>query len=488
LGIETPGRHNETIVAENSNVAGSPDGRQENTISTHRRLAVGLCALSVALLFGGFGEPVAVADTEPGGDAVSDTAGVGDQGEEPGATETEPTGGTPGAGVADTLPQLLGVFGTDPQPPSDHGETPEVSGGLTGPMALGGLTDDQPAAAPAVTTDNTGTDSSPAVTSQASNEPETVVSHTPESESGSSTADAASLTNAEVNSLSSGELNSQTNAEVNPPAGDPPAEEPAVVQPVTNPVASVESPASSPPAAPPVVGAAPANDVIKALAYFFIALTPDGVPYIKIPNNLLSLLGIPSVGEAATASLTAGGIGGSLLAGGLYNAVRTQLASSLSVPTGWPGMLIAPGDSAALASARAAAHPTPEGVGASGAVEQHPVGIKAVLAGGILPEQVRSVLQHTVDAVLAPFSVLALAALASPGVVGLLLLSVAGMFVGYRQARAASMLRAVGIARFVKAGPLGVVRSGGLVALHARPSPTARPQSTRTRGHLESVV
>jgi hypothetical protein len=151
-------------------------------------------------------------------------------------------------------------------------------------------------------------------------------------------------------------------------------------------------------------------------------------------------------------------------------------------------MLIAPGDSAALASARAAAHPTPEGVGASGAVEQRPVGIKAVLAGGILPEQVRSVLQHTVDAVLAPLSMLALAALASPGVVGLLLLSAAGMFVGYRQAKAASMLRAVGIARFVKAGPLGVVRSGGLVALHARPSTAARPESRRSRGVLETVA
>ena len=182
---------------------------------------------------------------------------------------------------------------------------------------------------------------------------------------------------------------------------------------------STRQPRRSRPAAPPVIGAAAANEVIKALAYFFIALTPDGVPYIKIPNNLLSLLGIPAMGEGGDRIATAGGIGGSLLAGGgLYTAARIQLASSLAVPTGWPGMLIAPGDSAALASARAVVHPTPEGVGASGAVEQHPVGIKAVLADGILPEQVRSVLQHTVDAVLAPLSMLALAALASPGVVG----------------------------------------------------------------------
>ena len=216
-------------------------------------------------------------------------------------------------------------------------------------------------------------------------------------------------------------------------------------------------------------------------------LTPDGVPYIKIPNDLLSLLGLAPTGDGAAPSLPVGGIGGGLLAGGgLYTAAAAQLAQVAR--TDWPGMLIAPGDSAALASARAAAHPSPEGVGASGAVEQHPVGIKAVLAGGIIPEQVRSVLQNTVDAVLAPLSVLALAALASPGVVGLLLLSIAGMFVGYRQARAASMLRAVGITRFVKAGPLGVVRSGGLVALHTRPSPAPRPESRRARRVLETVA
>jgi hypothetical protein len=428
-------------------------------MSTRMRLAAGVCALSVALLSAGPGGPVATAETDADG-SISNT--------------------------------------NDPQSPSqdgethDGGETQEAPGGLTGPMALGSSTGDQPGAT-AMTADNTGSGSSPAAASQESSQPETVVSHTLESSSDSQTSnvEAASLTNAEVNSLTSGEVNSSTDDQVNPPAGDPPAAEPAVVQPVTNAVESVEPPASSPPspppAAPPVVGAAAANDVIKALAYFFIALTPDGVPYIKIPNNLLSLLGIPAMGEAATASLTAGGIGGSLLAGGLYTAARIQLASSLSVPTGWPGMLIAPGDSAALASARAA-HPAPEGIGASGAVEEHPVGIKAVLTGGILPEQVRSVLQHTVDAVLAPLSMLALAALASPGVVGLLLLSAAGMFVGYRQAKAASMLRAVGIARFVKAGPLGVVRSGGLVAMHARPSTAARPTSHPTTGVLETVA
>ena len=188
--------------------------------------------------------------------------------------------------------------------------------------------------------------------------------------------------------------------------------------------------------------------------------------------------------DGTTVSMNAGGIGGSLLAGGLYSAVRTQLASSRALQGGLPEMLLALGGSSG-SSAPGVVHPTPGGVGASGMAEQHSVGLKATLAGGLVPDEVRSVIQHTVDAFLAPLSLVILAAMASPGVAGLLLLSAAGMFVGYRQARAASMLRAVGIARFVKSGPLGVVRSGSLVAVHPRTSNAGRraaaPDETASR-------
>jgi hypothetical protein len=62
------------------------------------------------------------------------------------------------------------------------------------------------------------------------------------------------------------------------------------------------------------------------------------------------------------------------------------------------------------------------------------------------------------------------------------------MFFGYRQARAASMLQAVGIARFVKAGPLGVVRGGGLITVPARTSRSARQQAPRMRDFLRPVA
>jgi hypothetical protein len=442
--------------------AGSPDGWQVNTMSTRRRLAAGFCVLSVALLCGGLGETVATADTETDS-SISDTQGLGDhQGEDVVTTETEPT-------------ELLVALGAEPYAipaggeTQDGGETHEESG-LTGPMAIGVSTGNEAGGAAAAEQDNKSSDSVATAAAEEANEPEVVVSHSPVTEP-------------------SPEPETQS-SDVTAPANDPPAEEQAVVQPVTNDVASVDDPAASvqTEAASPVSGAAPASDVITALAYFFIALTDDDAAFIEIPGDLLSLLGIPLMGDGATPSLTAGGIGGSLLAGALHTAASAQLASSLAVQAGWPGMLIAPGDSAALASAGAVVRRTPGGVGATGAVEQRSVGLKAVLADGILPENLRSVLQHTVDAFLAPLSLLALAALASPGVTGLVLLSAAGMFVGYRQARAASMLRAVGIARFVKAGPLGVVRSGGLVALHARPSGAARRQPPRTQDLLETVA
>ena len=47
------------------------------------------------------------------------------------------------------------------------------------------------------------------------------------------------------------------------------------------------------------------------------------------------------------------------------------------------------------------------------------------------------------------------------------------------------MLRAVGIARFVKSGPLGVVRSGSLVAVHPRTS-NAGEDSRAARNGISS--
>ena len=72
-------------------------------------------------------------------------------------------------------------------------------------------------------------------------------------------------------------------------------------------------------------------------------------------------------------------------------------------------------------------------------------------------------------------SVAALAAGALPGVGGLVILTLAGVRIGYRQAKAGFVLRTAGIARFAGPGPLGVVRSGSLVVVRPRGLRVVRP-------------
>jgi hypothetical protein len=233
-----------------------------------------------------------------------------------------------------------------------------------------------------------------------------------------------------------------------------------------------------------VIGPAAAGSMIAVLAYLFIGAPGEHASFLTLPGGLLSLLGFPMAGEVGAAPITAGGIGGSLLAGGMFTAAHSALVSSLSAPANWPEMLIASGGSRGLSPADDVLHRALEGISATGVREEH---LSMALTDSVVPELVRSVLRHAVGAVLAPLSLLVLALMASPGVAGLVLLGAAGTFLGYRQARAASVLRAVGIGRFVKAGPLGVVRSGGLVAVHTRPAGPGRRQSRGT-AKLDSVA
>jgi hypothetical protein len=115
-------------------------------------------------------------------------------------------------------------------------------------------------------------------------------------------------------------------------------------------------------------------------------------------------------------------------------------------------------------------------------------GAEALAPESASPTGVMSFLEHTIKAILVPASLSALAALALPGVAGLLIACAAGMRVGYRQAKAAMTARKSGIARFAGAGPLGIVRSGSLIALRLpRASRGAHSKPLRPRG-LEQVA
>lgn len=459
---------------------GCPHGRQENDISTYARLAAGLCVLSVVLVFGGFGGTTAVADTETDG-AVSDAHGLSDADQaehEVGSTPTESGETTVSPVVVDTVPTLVGTFDTSTLFGSDEEETSheqtsrvneEESSGLTGPMALGvTIGSESGTETPATGTVNDsdkGSDTVPADATQEVNEPDTVVSHSPTTEP--SPPDA-------------------TTVNADPPTATPTAEEPPAVQPLTNDVAVVDNSSARTEPAPLVVGPAAVGNLVAVLAYLFTP-APDGVaPILSLPSSLLSLLGFSLPGGIQSAAVAAGGIGGSLFAGAMSTAERVVLASSLSAQHNyWPEMLIASGGSPTWSAPGVGPQKALEGISAAGVKEEH---LSMTLADSIVPEQVRSVLRHTVGAILAPLSLLVLALTASPGIAGLVLLGAAGTFFGYRQAKAASVLRAVGIARFVKAGPLGVVRSGGLVSVHSRTSRAQRGQSRRSAAKLESVA
>ena len=82
-----------------------------------------------------------------------------------------------------------------------------------------------------------------------------------------------------------------------------------------------------------------------------------------------------------------------------------------------------------------------------------------------IPKGLRSLFQHACSDLPRAASLWALAAVALPGFGGLVILTLAGVRIGYRQAKAGFALRIAGIARFARPGPLGVVRSGSLVVV-----------------------
>jgi hypothetical protein len=94
---------------------------------------------------------------------------------------------------------------------------------------------------------------------------------------------------------------------------------------------------------------------------------------------------------------------------------------------------------------------------------------------GALPMGLRSFVPHSFSDLPRAASLWALAAVALPGLGGLVILTLAGVRIGYRQAKAGSVVRTAGIAHFARPGPLGVVRSGSLVVVRPRGLRVVRP-------------
>jgi hypothetical protein len=158
------------------------------------------------------------------------------------------------------------------------------------------------------------------------------------------------------------------------------------------------------------------------------------------------------------------------------------LAAAVDLPALMlPELPAAPLGSGAVASAPAAPvlpPVTPVSVERMSPLTEVPLGMSGLTASGA-PE---SFLDRAVSTLLVPISIATLAAVALPGVGGLLVICALGIRIGYRQAKAGWAVRVAGISRFAGTGPMGVVRSGSLIALHV-----PRDTQARKAGNLRIV-
>jgi hypothetical protein len=243
------------------------------------------------------------------------------------------------------------------------------------------------------------------------------------------------------------------------PTVDPPA--PTVLAPVPGPptpVATVVAPV------PALI--APAIGVVAALEEMLTSVAGAVLSFTQLQTDLFSLLGVPGVNPGL------GGVGGHAGRG-----LSTAAGGSALDPMVSPLQMVLPRSAfPAIPSAGDAAD------------DAALAGITTMLASqgsslpaqapptldGVIPVGVQEFFQQVVEELKRSPGLAVLAAAALPGLGGLLFVTAAGMRLGYRQAKAGLTLHAAGIARFARNGPIGVARSGSLIALRPRPARVAR--------------
>ena len=243
------------------------------------------------------------------------------------------------------------------------------------------------------------------------------------------------------------------------------------VAPVPNAVAPVPDAAPVPNAVAPVpdaaarrfpMRAAAVSDVSAPVQDMLTSVAGAVVPLTHLQSDLSSfLLGIAGVEPVEGGLRGIDGAGPSATAGASV-ASQLRLVRPLA---GVPGVPVAGNTRTATLGGIAAS--IFGAMSEAGRASSLP-GIAPPAPDGAIPMGVRSFLRHTVSDLPVAVSVAALAAVALPGVGGLVILNLAGVRIGYRQAKAGFVLQTAGIARFAGPGPLGVVRSGSLVVVRPR--------------------
>ena len=202
-------------------------------------------------------------------------------------------------------------------------------------------------------------------------------------------------------------------------------------------------------AAVPIVGA-PASDVISGMQDLFTSVVGSVGDVALSPPSLPALMGVGSR-NPVDAAAGASAVGRPAAAGALVP-VAPRVSQGPGVPL-----------AASTADGRGAPDAT-AGVAALDVSGQASLPRKVASAegafGSFLGQAFREIATH--------LSLAALAAAALPGVGGLLILTAAGIRIGYRQAKTNFALRTNNLARFTRQGPTGIVRSGSSIAVRVR--------------------
>ena len=400
------------------------------TVSTHLRIAAGVCVLSTGFAIAGVGGGIAVAET--GADGGTTAKSAQDSG--------SPSPAKPPTNVADLLRKqvqnglsgFVSTINSLPKPglasagqpntaKSTFSSSPTVHGSSSTkpPVAPDPLSAANKAAADAVSAAGRALSSAAGVAGQAANDAAGATgqaANTAAGAAGQAANTAAGAAGQAVNTAALAANDVVTTA----------AESVAV--PVTQVVTSVQGMLSS------VAGA--------------------GVALGQLPSDLSDLLGVGGVPGDGTGSTR-----------GLPDVATAPVTStdgrSVNPVPALPGMVNLPGaipSTAPVMPLKFTAAQASESAAAAA-----PPAAAAAAASDVL-----AMVEHMIGAVVASVSLTALLAVALPGLGALVGACAAGIRVGYRQAKAGAELPGTAISRFVGAGPVGVVRSGSQIAWRPR--------------------
>ncbi len=412
--------------------------RGEIIVTTHMRLAAGVCALSIGLLVGTSGAVVATADTDPPGTTTGTTGGTNSGPSSAPEAPNSIIGSQPRVGDESTTPTVTAGSGTSTE------QSTQPTSTVSAQTNTGSQLESQFSEAPSATPSETApapTETNP----PAADTTVPVVDSTPPS-----TTAPAPL--------------------VAPAAAPPPTPfQTKVVTPVTNAFVSVAKALETVPntLAGLPTSKTPVLDVITSFNTVLASVAGAVGTVTQASNDLYTLLGVPPAEPLI-------GNGGMLDSAPSVAPDAPLIGLQGTVPQAVP---VIPADAPLFGTVMHASNIG--GAAATGLNQELSLSGIAPLQHGISPPNAKSFLDNVVSSVLVPVSLTALAAIAIPGICGLLIVCGAGVRVGYRQAKAMLMVRASGIARFAGPGPLGVVRSGSLITLHPRTPHTERQRAAR---------